>query len=250
MRQSQAIHDALKRTIRARGQTYRDAAKVLELSEASIKRLFSTCGLSLQRIEALCDWLGVEIIDVVNASRDVEPRISELTPEQERELLAAPRLLLTTYLALNGWSEEEILEVFAFTKPELTQYLAKLDRMGMIELLPFNRIRRLTARNFSWRPEGPIQQFFTGKVLREFLDTKFKAPGEKMQFVGGMLSRGAVHQMHELIDELAQRLDELVEQDLKLPAEERHGCSLFIGFRPWELSLFKQQRRNPPSKSF
>ena len=48
MKQTQAIHEALKRLMRARGKTYAEAAKVLQLSEASIKRLFSRTELSLE----------------------------------------------------------------------------------------------------------------------------------------------------------------------------------------------------------
>jgi len=51
--QSKAIHVALKQIIRSKGKTYADAAGVLNLSEASVKRLFSTAGLSIQRLETL-----------------------------------------------------------------------------------------------------------------------------------------------------------------------------------------------------
>ena len=60
-----AIHAALKRLLKARGRTYAEAAGVLELSEASVKRLFASGDLSLERLERLCDWIGVDIADVV-----------------------------------------------------------------------------------------------------------------------------------------------------------------------------------------
>ena len=37
---SRLLIDALKRALRARGVTYRDVARALELSEPSVKRLF------------------------------------------------------------------------------------------------------------------------------------------------------------------------------------------------------------------
>src|SRR5687767_15911329 len=101
MKQTQAIHAALKRLMRSRGKTYAQAAKVLDLSEASVKRLFSRAELSLERLELLCDWLGVDIVDVVALSEKAQPLITELTPEQERELLGDLALLLTAFLTLN-----------------------------------------------------------------------------------------------------------------------------------------------------
>lgn len=245
MRQTIAIHAALKRLLKSRGRTYAEAAQVLDLSEASIKRLFAGSELSLERLERLCDWIGVDIVDVVELSKSEQPLLTQLTPAQERELLADPSLLLTAFLVLNRWSEAEILETFRFTKPELTMLLIRLERHGLVELLPFDRIKLRTARNFSWRKDGPIQRHFAEKVLPEFLATNFEAPGERMRFIGGLLSRASIRTLHEGIEDLALRFDELVARDLSLPASERHGVSLLVGLRPWEFSEFTQLRRKP-----
>jgi DNA-binding Xre family transcriptional regulator len=250
MRQTRAIHTALKRLIRSRGKTYADAARVLELSEASIKRLFSRGELSLDRLEQLCDWLGVDISDVVSLSEDAQPLVTQLDPKQERDLLQDPALLLVTFLTLNRWSEKDILEVFRFKKPELSQKLLRLERLGLIEVLPFERIKVRAARNFAWRKDGPIQRFFSERVLPEFLATRFDQPGEHMQFVGGMLSRASIIKLHEAMNTLARQLDELVAKDLGLPTSERHGVSLFMGLRPWEFTEFTKLRRGPREKFF
>jgi DNA-binding Xre family transcriptional regulator len=250
MNQTRAIHLALKRLIRSRGRNYAQAASVLELSEASVKRLFSRGELSLQRLELLCAWLGVDIADLVAMSADTEARVTQLSPDQERELLEQPALLLITFLLLNGWRDREILETFNFSKLELTRHWTKLDRLGLIELLPFDRIKLRTARNFSWRPDGPIEAYFAQRVLPEFLQTNFDQPGERRHFVGGMLSRASVHVLHESLQALAQQLDDLVAQDLKLPVSERHGVSLYMALRPWEFSEFTRLRRQPRGKFF
>jgi transcriptional regulator with XRE-family HTH domain len=250
MRQTTAIHAALKRLLKSRGRTYAEAAGVLELSEASVKRLFANSELSLERLERLCDWIGVDVADVVELAKSEQSLLTQLTPAQERELLEDASLLLTAFLVLNRWSEAEILETFRFTKPELTLRLIRLERLGLIELMPFDRIKLCTARNFSWRKDGPIQRHFAERVLPEFLATRFDAPGERMQFIGGMLSRASIRKLHEAIDDLAVRLDELVAQDLALPTAERHGVSLFAGLRPWEFSEFTALRRAPREKFF
>ena len=245
VRQTQAIHAALKRLLRARGRTYAQAATVLELSEASVKRLFARGELSLERLERLCDWIGVDLAELVAASQAVQPALSELTPEQERELLRDPALLLVAFLVLNRWSEAEILAQYRFDKPGLDLRLIRLERLGMVELLPFDRIRLRTTRNFAWRKDGPIQRFFAERLLPEFLSTRFDQPGEHAQFVGGLLSRASVRKLHEGVDALVRQFDALVEQDLALPVAERDGASLFVGVRPWEFSGFTQLRRAP-----
>jgi DNA-binding Xre family transcriptional regulator len=250
MKQTEAIHDALKRVIRSSGRTYADAARVLKLSEASVKRLFSRSQLSLERLETLCTWLDVDVADVVQQSATATPLVTEIEPSKEQQLLGDLPLLLLAFLTLNRWSEADILEVFNYRKVELNQKLRELEQLGLIELMPSGRIKLRAARNFTWRKEGPIQKFFATRVLPEFLSTRFDAPGEQMNFVGGMLSRASVHRVHELMATLARELDALVTQDLHMPVRERYGVSLFMGLRPWEFSEFTRMRRKPRVKFF
>lgn len=250
MNQTQAIHAALKKLMRSRGVTYADAAGVLKLSEASIKRLFSQQALSLSRLEALCNWLHVDIQDVVRMSREQEPLTTELSEEQERVLLGDTGLLLLAYLLLNHWTVEEILETYGFSRPEIIRRMFHLQELGLVEVLPFDRVRLRTARNFSWRRDGPVQRYFADQVLRDFLASNFDQPGETMEFVSGMLSRKSILHLHDQVAELARELDGLVEADLGLPASERLGSSLFVAFRPWEFSGFKAFRSGDRTKKF
>lgn len=50
MSQTHALIQALKKQLRAQGKTYADVADLLELSEASVKRLFATESFTLQRL--------------------------------------------------------------------------------------------------------------------------------------------------------------------------------------------------------
>lgn len=250
MDQTKSLHTALKKLMRSRGRTYADAANVLDLSEASIKRLFSKNALSLSRLEALCDWLHVDILDLVRMSRDHEPLTTQLSEEQETELLSDGGLLLISHLLLNNWSVDEILEIYALSRPELTRNMFRLQEIGLVEVLPFDRVRLKTARNFTWRKDGPVQRFFADRVLKEFLSSSFDEPGETMEFVSGMLSRKSILQMQERIAELAREMDNLVEEDLVLPADDRLGSSLCIAFRPWEFSGFSRFRRGQRTKAF
>lgn len=250
MKQTQAIHAALKKLMRSRGKTYADAAGVLDLSESSIKRLFSQQALSVSRLEALCDWLHVDVQDLVRMSREQEPLTTQLGEDQEAVLLADTGLLLVAYLLLNHWTQEEILDTYGFTRPELTRRMFRLQELGLVEVLPFDRVRLKTARNFSWRRDGPVQRFFADQVLKEFLSSSFDEPGETMEFVSGMLSRKSILELQGRIAELARNFDDLVESDLGLLAEERLGSSLYVAFRPWEFSDFSALRKADRIKKF
>jgi len=234
--QSQAIHAALKKIMRSKGNTYVEAAEVLDLSEASVKRLFSNAALSLNRLEVLCNWLGVDIKEVVLQAEQQQPLITQLSLEQEQELTQDSRLLLICYLVINHWKEYEIKQQFEITEAELNKHLIKLEKLGLIELSTYNRIRVLTARNFNWSKHGPVEKFFNQKIVPEFLKSNFEQQDEKMHFIGGMLSEAAILKMHAKLDEVARYFDQLVSDDLRLPANKRYGVAMMLGFRRWEFA--------------
>lgn len=250
MSQVQALMKTLKRELKARGVTYAEIAKQLQLSESSIKRLFAGGSLSVARLEALCQVAGMDFSELVRKAAETRRGIATLTEEQEREVAGDPRLLLVTVCVLNYWTIEQILETYELSEPECIQLLAKLDRLKLIELLPLNRYRVIVAKEFRWLPNGPIQRFFQKEVQPDFLASSFSGPGEKLVFRTGMLSRAANAELMKRMDRLLQQFDELHDADTNLALEERFGSSLLVALRPWELQHFSQLRRGSMEKSF
>ncbi len=246
MAQVSLLVTELKRYLKSQGITYAALGKQLELSESSVKRLFAQQSFSLQRLEQILNLLGLEIADLVTMMNERREFLTQLTPEQEDALLADPKQLLMTYLLINGWTLSEITSTFAIDEPEAERILIRLHRARIIELLPFNRVKLLTARNFTWRKNGPVQQFFTREVQSEFFDSPFAGPGEQLRFVAGLLSPASLAQLTQSIDRLAREFDELVRRDATLPIAERRSCSAVFALRPWEFSLFTALRRKQP----
>jgi transcriptional regulator with XRE-family HTH domain len=243
MAQVSLLVTELKRYLKSQGITYAALGKQLDLSESSVKRLFARQTFSLQRLEQVLNLLGLEIADLVTLMNERREFLTELTPEQEVALLADPKQLLLTYLLINGWPLTEITNTFAIDEAEAERLLIRLHRARIIELLPFNRVKLLTARNFTWRKDGPVQKFFTREVQREFLDSSFAGPGEHSRFVAGLLTRASLAQLQQSIDRLAREFDELVRRDASSP--ERRSCSAVFALRPWEFSMFTALRRKP-----
>ncbi|WP_295798081.1 helix-turn-helix transcriptional regulator [uncultured Microbulbifer sp.] len=250
MSQTQALMKTLKRELRARGITYAEVARRLQMSESSIKRLLGGESLSLARLETLCEIAGMDFSDLVRKTAEARSGITMLTQEQEREVAGDPRLLLVTVCVLNHWTVEQILQTYELSEPECIQLLARLDRLKLIELLPLNRYRVIVAKEFRWLPNGPIQRFFQSQVQPDFLDSSFSGPGEKMVFRTGMLSRGANAELMKKMDRLLEQFDELHDADTSLALDERYGSSLMVALRPWELQHFSRLRRSDREKVF
>lgn len=250
MSQIDSLLDTLKRELKGQGLTYADLAERVGLSESSIKRMFSSSRLSLERLEALCHAAGMEISDLVARMGADRKRVALLSEEQEREIADNPRLLLVAISVLNLWTFEEILATYELSEHEVIQLLARLDRLDIIELLPLNRFKLVVASDFRWRTNGPIQRFFRKEVQPAFMKSTFSKPGEKLLFRSGMLSRGSNASFQKKMDRLVAEFSELHEEDIGLPLQERFGSSLLIALRPWEFDYFRELRRNPDEKKF
>lgn len=250
MSQTRPLIGTLKQELRRQRITYRQVAETLELSETSVKRLFSEESFSLKRFEKVCNMLNLGLSDLVQLmERNIE-LTSALTLEQEQELVADVRLLLVTLLLMNKLKFEEIIATYDISEPDGIRLLVRLDRMKLIELQPGNRVRLLVSSNFEWIKAGPIQQFFESRVQPEFLHSSFNGAGELRIFISGMITRGDNAELTRRMQQLAREMGEMTQDAENLPLEQRFGTSLMMAMRPWEIEAFEKLRRQADERDF
>ncbi len=249
MAQTTALVEALKRILKEKGLTYAQVAAHLHMSLPSVKRMFADQHLSLRRLDQICELAGIEITELAERL-DRQRRIERLSLEQEDELVADEKLLLVAVCAINHWRYDDILGVYGFSPTDLVRYLARLDRLRLIELQPQNRIKILISHDFQWLPGGPIQRFFEAQVQGDFFRSRFDQPGELRLFAFGMLSPNANTLIQQKMQRLLQDFRHYHDQDLALPLDKRHGTAITLAMRPWELAVFSKYRRQADDKAF
>jgi hypothetical protein len=229
----------LKKALRETGNTYADVAQKLQLSEASVKRLFSTEDLSLQRVDEICELIGLDLRDILDRAAERTAPTNQLTLAQETEVVSDPKLLFMTWLVLLRTPFEEVIQDYRFTEREALQYLIRLDRLKVIELQPGNRVRLLVSRHFSWRPGGPVQKHIHQKMLREFFASPFAGPQEEFFFHGGRVSDEALAQLKRALRGASRECAEIIERD-RSTTQKRNGVAFVLAVRPWNYSGFAQ----------
>lgn len=250
MAQTRLIVDTLKKELRKQGVNYKQVAQKLELSEASVKRLFADSSFTLDRISQVCELLNFEIADLIHEMEKNMELTQQLTLAQETELTSDIKLLLMAYFLMNKLSFEDIIRIYDISESEGIRMLAKLDRMKLIELLPGNRVKLIIAKDFGFIAGGPIQRFYEKVVQQEFFDASFDGNGEFRIYVSGFFSRAANAEIIRKIKQLARDAHQLRQDSDELPLEERFGCSLIMAIRPWEVNVFDKLRRVPNIKKF
>lgn len=238
MPRSTNLIDALKRQLKQSGITYRKLAQRLYLSESAVKQMFASGNFSLKRLDEICDVVDLDISELVELAVREQNRLVELGLEREKELVADLRLLLIAYCLVNHWSVDEILKRYSIEQHEAIGLLTKLDRMGMIELLPGNRVRLLIANNFKWLKHGPIEQFFRTQVQGEFFKGNFNIDGALRLIKNGDISKHGLRQMTERLQAVGNLFDEICREERKLPAEVREGTTMILAIRNWEFTAF------------
>jgi len=233
----------LKHRLKIQGMTYRDLALALNVSEPSVKRMFALGRFSIDRVIEIAHLLGFTLAELTHEAAASESRLHTLSDAQERELVSDAKLLLVAVCVLNQWEIGNIVETYALSEAECIQRLVKLDRLRLIDLLPGNRIRLNVARDFDWRPKGPIRMYFLGQGMGEFLKSDFSGSDEVMAFSHAMLTEQAMAKMQAEIRKLRQRFAEIHEESLAAPLAKRRGTGLLLAMREWEIGAFIKLRR-------
>jgi DNA-binding Xre family transcriptional regulator len=237
------ICDALKALLRERGITYRDLAASLDMSEANVKRMFSQHSLSLARLEEICRVLHLSLHDFFALAEPVNSEITQLSQEQEQQLVDNPTLCLVAVCVRDGWSYEEIIEHYRISEHECVQLLAQLDRLKLLQLLPGNKYKVLISRNLRWIPGGPLERFITEDVISKFLQGSFTEEESFRFYLRGSYSQASIHHLQRRLEQLTAEAEELNRVDAKLPLSQRTHIGILMAMRPWELSQFQKLRR-------
>jgi len=242
MAQVVALVEALKTALKSAQLTYAGVAAGMGLSESSIKRKFSRREFTLAEIDRICGLCAIEFSDLVQLMEKRHGRLQALTAEQEREIADDIGLLVVTVCVLNRWRFEDILDFYVFDSHQLVQMLAKLDRLRLIELQPNNRIRLLVAPNFSWLPNGPIQQVFLKTIQQDFFAARFDREDHELIVLNGMLCPDSNAEFRRKMERLAREFEVLNREDSGKPFQLRRGYTAVIALRDWDYRGFSNLR--------
>jgi len=247
MSATSSLVGGIKSVLRARHLTYRELARSIGISEATVKRDLSRGNFSLSRLDQICSFLELSLSDLLDAPKGLE-LVTQLSEAQEVALVGDPKVLVVTYLLVNDWRFQDIISAFQIDENNLIDILLRLDRLKIINYRPPHRVQKLTSRNFAWRKDGPVHKFFVNRFVPEYFQSSFEGSGDAFRFVGGTLSPEALAQFKASLERLAAEFEELARHDARLPLERRDGCSAVLAVRSWEFSDFTRLRRGVSSR--
>ena len=238
------ILNTLKQLYASNGILYTDIAEQLNVSESTIKRYLGGRGLSAKILEQLCRVLGLELSEVADIMLERENRkCSKLSNEQEEGLTRDCFTSFVFYLLRCGWTPHEIQEEFHLEEAELVLHLVRLDRLRLISLLPYNRIRLLTVRDLEWQQGGPMQRLFDAFLRREFTSLNYLDPKVLRGLQTLKFSDASLVHLKDMIAEFSERVQRLAESDQKLRHKLTNWYSILLAARPIDLVALRSSHK-------
>jgi hypothetical protein len=167
--------DGLKKLLKIKGYTYKKLANEIDLSEISVKRIFSNYDCSISRLATICRVIDSSVLELSEFSmKNIYDQNYYLTDEQETHFSKHPYHFFVFKELKNGKELNNIKFEDDLSKSELEKILLKLDMLKLIVLHPDNKVQVLVRGLIRPNLEGK----FFNKVLKNqnlnFLETIYK----------------------------------------------------------------------------
>lgn len=206
----------LKRIFRSKGITYRWIAQRLGTCEKTVKRYMSGKGLKLDALSDLCHAAGLTILDLAEMVNKRRGNRSYLSEHQENQLDHDLFTGLIFTLLRRGWDPDVLSGALRADPADITASLVKLDRIGVIELHPGNRVKVLaTVMSGSVAPRRSgyrTVKKVTFASMREMMETDHPEMIWRMSIV--RLTPARLAEVGKLFDELLERMLVMESKDL------------------------------------
>jgi len=239
------LFDSIRVHLKARGHTYRQLADGINVSEPTIKRIFATNDCTIERLEEICQFLNIELAQLIKSTPKKRKLLTQLTLKQETELAQNKKLLMIAICVMGLWSFDDMLSHLVVSKAECIALLHRLERIGFVEMQPKNQYRLLVAKDFTWIVDGPIMRLVKGVSL-DFFNHRFEAPGEVLKIINVRVSPQMRESLKAKLEHVAQQYADQVVADSYLPLDERPPLSICIAVRSWVPEFLRDLMRMEP----
>lgn len=192
-RDTAALLTALRQVMKNRGIRYSDVARHLRVSLPTVKRLFATGEMPLQRLLQIVHWLGLTLGELTTLAESRTSGNTRLSLEQE-EFFAQNPMMIAYFFALKGGKQTpaQIAERYKLTPLSTRHYLKGLESQGLIRIISDSKVKLLAERGLEWDDCGPLGRAITQKVVTNFSHHAIKTVGKsktlQMQTTGWSLT--------------------------------------------------------------
>jgi transcriptional regulator with XRE-family HTH domain len=161
------VLQTIKNLLDERGLSYSTLAKHLNLSLSSVKRLMNSQDISLGRIIAICDLIGVDLQEVLRLQSEQSDGLFTFTEDQEQYFAKAPHFLAYLYELAANADPGQIEKKWNISKSSTKKYLGILQSLGLTTISDGKVILKFKG-TFSWNDNGTLGRTFSKLQIMNF----------------------------------------------------------------------------------
>lgn len=229
------IFEVLKTTLKARRITYADLAARLALSEPTVKRIFAERDCKLSRMVQICEALGLSLDDVIAQAGRIDVRPISLGDRVEAQLAEDRPAFHLFILLRDGMTAAAVQRHFGLEDAALFALGRRLEKLGLVEVMPGGRIRLLEKRPVRFRRDGPLHQALMRLNMAFLRDVFLRRDTEDAAFLtlSRRISEATARHVMARLQEVRRELSDLARKDqLTLPDAALHSYKLSIAWAP------------------
>lgn len=232
------VINAVKDALRAKGWTYRHLADRLGLSESGLKKSMTTGDLSLSRLFRICEICELNPAEILASADERGIAAVELSREQEEFLMKNPRALrLYWRLKVDGLTRAEFQKRYAVSREETSQWLGKLERVGLLTVNTRGQIEFTHHGSIRWKSESPLVKYLNGLWSRRLIDRAIEGSTTN-DFINIAGLRLTESQTTELRQDLLSTFEKYSRTSGRpAPGHTAKPLALLIAFTPFDFDL-------------
>jgi transcriptional regulator with XRE-family HTH domain len=230
----QLLVGTLKKALKLKGITYQKLAKLLDISETTVGRIFSEGTFTLERFLKILEVIGIPLQELLSMQEiEMEGRSQTLTLEQEKFFVKNLNYLAFAILLIKFEKPQKVADAYNLSKETMYKILGQLEKLGLINWLPGDEVRILVSRRTMFLKDGPLSTLLDRQEIAAFVDNDFKGPNEFEYFSIFYLSERAQKILHAKMEELSKEIGKEMDLEalLKVPSEQ---VGIYMAIRPFE----------------
>jgi len=159
----------IREEVRRKELRIKDLAKLLKVSEPTVKRYLAGKGVTLEVWTKLYEVLELNIRQVADRAGSIMVYQKTYTEKQELAFCKIPGLYAFCFHIDQGFSAQEIMTKHKLTEKSAIFYLKNLDNVGLIKWKGQLEFNRTHSGEPNWRRGGPLQKKFKEKNFNDFV---------------------------------------------------------------------------------
>lgn len=200
------IIDQLKTELKLKKVTYQELANKLNLSEVTVKRIFSYKDCSLERLINICDILEISFIDLAAKIKNDRPKNHTLSNEQEKMFIDNFELFLFYIELINAKNPnvKSLCKSLDLTESYIIKSINKLEKYKLAELHLNDKIKILNKGELDLPKRNKLTQKILSAHMKKIaeIDTE-----EKESVLSLSVSSASKNGIEKILFEIKRTID-------------------------------------------